>query len=244
MNIFTTLFYQPLYNGLVALLDIAPWMDAGIAVIVFTSLVKLVLFPLSKQSVRTQLKIKEIEPELQKIKENHKDKTEQALKTMELYKKNSIRPFAGILLIFIQLPIVFSLYRIFIASGLPVINVEMLYSFVPTPESVNVMFLGLFDITAKSMVLAGAAALAQYFQVHYSMPVPKKVEKPTFKDDLARSMSLQMKYMFPVIIFFIAYTTTSAIALYFTTSSIFMIAQELYLRKTLKKNKEVIVPVE
>lgn len=237
MNIFTTLFYQPLYNGLVAIFDLAPWMDAGIAVIVFTAIVKLILFPLSKQSVRTQLKIREIEPELKKIKEAHKDRTEQAMKTMELYKKNNIRPFAGILLVLIQLPIIFALYRIFIAGGLPDINTEILYSFIPEPEHINLFFLGLFDITAKSGVLAAVASVAQYFQVRYSMPVPEKVDNPTFKDDLARSMSFQMKYIFPVIIFFIAYSTTAAVALYFATSSLFMIGQELYLRKTIKKEE-------
>ena len=66
---FHTFFYNPLYNGLIFLIDIVPLADVGIAIILLTIVVKLILFPLSKKAVRTQLIMRTVEPELNKLKE-------------------------------------------------------------------------------------------------------------------------------------------------------------------------------
>ncbi|MCI5108671.1 MAG: YidC/Oxa1 family membrane protein insertase [Candidatus Pacebacteria bacterium] len=222
-------------------MDTSPLFDAGMAVLLLTVIIKLILFPLSKKAVITQLRMKQIAPELEKVKEEYKDdKQVQAQKTLELYKENGIRPFASILLIFIQLPIIFALYKVFLQSGLPEINTELLYSFVPTPENVNVMFLGLIDITSKSWILAICAAVTNFFQIRYSMPAytPKEGAERTLKDDFAKSMQLQMKYVFPVVVLFIAYSISGAIAIYWTTSNLFMIGQELVLRKHKRKHEQ------
>ena len=62
------LIFRPLYNGLVGIMDIIPLIDVGMAVVIFTVIVKLVLFPLSKASLLTQVRMKAIEPEANKIK--------------------------------------------------------------------------------------------------------------------------------------------------------------------------------
>src|SRR3989344_1032016 len=111
---FTVLFYQPLYNGLIALINILPWEDAGFAVIVFTILIKLILFPLSKKSVVTQFRLKQLAPEIEKIKKTYTDKQEQSRQMLQLYKTNKINPFLSIILVFIQLPIIFGLYFVFL----------------------------------------------------------------------------------------------------------------------------------
>lgn len=237
--LFNLFFYQPLYNGLVLLMVVIPWVDIGIVVILFTCVVKLALFPLSKKSVLTQIKMKEIQPELDAIKEKHKDnKQEQALKVMALYKEKNINPFSGILLIFIQIPIIFALYFVFLKGGLPDIKTDLLYSFVKTPSSVNTSFLGFMDITQKSYIMSFLAGLTQFFQVKFAIPKNNKINKNTnqnsFKDDLAKSMSIQMKYILPVVIFFIARGLPAVVSLYWTTSNLFTIGQELYLRKTRK----------
>jgi YidC/Oxa1 family membrane protein insertase len=234
-SFFNTFFFQPLYNGLIFLFDILPWADAGIIVILFTVLVKLFLFPLSFKSVKTQLQMKKFEPELKRIREDIKDKQEQALKIMAFYKEKGINPFASLFLILIQLPIIFALYYIFLKSGLPSVNESLLYPFIGKPEQVNMLFLGLIDIAKKSAVLAVLAAVSSYFQLKFSMPpLPKREENATFKDDLARTMNLQMRYVFPVIVLFISYNISGAVALYWLTSNIFTIAQELYVKKKLK----------
>ncbi|OHA88530.1 MAG: hypothetical protein A2653_02050 [Candidatus Zambryskibacteria bacterium RIFCSPHIGHO2_01_FULL_43_25] len=238
-GIFNTVFYQPLYNGLVFLFDLLPWFDAGIIVILFTFIVKLILFPLSKKSLTAQAEMKKLEPELKGIREKYKDnQQETARRTMELYREHKVNPFASILIIIIQIPIVFALYFIFLRAGLPDIKEELLYSFISPPASVDISFLGLIDLSAKSILLAVLAGVSSFFQIRYSLSGNKpkaKTDKPSFRDDLARSMNMQMKYVFPLIVAFIAYSISGAVALYWVTSNIFTLGQELVIRRKLKK---------
>jgi len=234
---FTTILYQPLYNGLVYLIDIIPFADVGLAVIAFTCIVKLILFPLTKSAVRTQIEMRNIEPEMASIKEKYKnDKQEQAKKMLELYREKKINPFSSFFVILIQLPIIIALYQIFLKSGLPSITVDLLYSFVPVPEKVSMLFLGFFDITKRSILLAVITGVTAYIQAHFSMPpTPPKSEKPSFKDDLARSMNIQARYVLPLFMFIVGYTVSGAVALYLITSNIFTIGQELVIRRKYKK---------
>lgn len=236
-SIFHTLVYDPLYNGFIALVDIIPTADVGIAIVILTVFVKIILFPLSKKAVRTQMVMKELEPELKKIKEKYKkNKQEQARKVMDLYKEKNINPLSGILIVFIQLPVVFALYWIFVRGGLPGINLELLYSFVPQPESANMIFLGTIDMTGKSFVLALFAGITQYFHMNITMPkLTKRKENATLQEDFARSFQMQMKYIFPFLMFGIAYYISAAVALYLLTSNIFAIWQEHTIRSKYKK---------
>jgi len=233
-NIFSTVISTPLYNALVGLIDILPGASLAFGVIILTTLVRLALFPLSKQAVLMQLKMKEIDPELKEIKKTHKDNREaQALAMLELYKKHNIKPFSSFLLILIQIPIIIGLYFVILRSGFPVIDTDILYSFIPTPEKVNTMFLGV-DVIGKSAIFALVAAITQYFQAKFAMPKPvqkKADEKASFQDDFARSMQLQMRYVFPFIVFGIAWSISASVALYWTISNLFTIGQELFLRK-------------
>ena len=235
-EIFNTVFFNPIYNGLIYLLDVVPFMDVGIAVILVTIVVKLILFPFSLKMVKTQLAVKQLEPEIKKLKETHKnDKQEQARQTMALYKEKGVNPFAGFLLILIQIPVIFALYWVFARGGLPEINTDILYSFVPTPNSVNMNFLGLIDVSAKSVILALLAGVTQFFQIKYSLPPMKeRAGKSSFKEDLARSFHIQMRYVMPIIVFSVAYAISAAVALYWTTSNLFAIGQEIYVRKKIK----------
>lgn len=240
-GIFNTVFFNPIYNGLIFLLDTVPFIDVGIAVILVTVIVKLILFPFSLKMVKTQLAVKQLEPEITKLKETHKnDKQEQARQTMALYKERGVNPFSGFLLILVQIPVIFGLYWVFLRGGLPEINMDILYSFVSAPEKINMNFLGLIDVSAKSAVLAIFAGATQYFQIKYSLP-PMKARKEgnaSLKEDLARSFHIQMRYVMPVIVFGIAYAISAAVALYWTTSNLFAIGQEIYVRKKIKNRHE------
>src|SRR3954463_14095032 len=108
--LYHTLIFNPIYNALVGLFLVLPWADAGVAVILITVIVRLVIFPLSKKAVVTPVRMQEINPELQRIKEKYKDNTEeQAKQTLALYKDKGVNPFSGILVLIIQLPIIFAL---------------------------------------------------------------------------------------------------------------------------------------
>ncbi|MEK7607707.1 MAG: YidC/Oxa1 family membrane protein insertase [Patescibacteria group bacterium] len=237
---YTTFIYTPLYNGLIFLADFLPFLDAGVIIVLFTIIVKIVLFPLSKKAVRTQAMMKLIEPDLKKIKEKHKDnKQTQALETMKLYKEKKVNPFSSILLLLIQIPILWAIYKIFYSSGLSDINTDILYSFVNVPPAISTFFLGIIDVSQKNIWLAVIAAVTQYFQISFSAPnIPKKTEGGGFQEDFARSMHLQMKYVLPIIIFFVSYQVAGALALYWATSNLFMIGQELYIRKQLAREQK------
>lgn len=232
-NLFHTFLFKPLFNAFIFLMDILPWLDAGVIIVIFTLIVKFALYPLSKKAVIAQIEMKSIEADLKAIREKYKEnKQEQARKTMDLYKEKKINPFSSIIVILLQLPIIFALYYVFLRSGLPEINTELLYSFVSRPESINMDFLGLINITGKSLILALLAGVSSFVQIRASVPAysgPKK--GGTFQEDLARSMNIQMRFIFPVIVFFISYQISGVVALYWFTSNIFTLLQERFLRR-------------
>lgn len=237
---FQTIFYDPLYNALIFIINHIPGGDVGFAAIILTCLVKFVLFPLSRQAAKTQIKMKLAEPELAKLKEKYGDNKEEfAKRTMDFYKDNKLNPFASFILLLIQLPIIIALANIFYRGGLPVVDAHLLYSFVSVPVSVNTMFLGIIDVTHSSIYLSILAGLAQFAQIRLSVPAHTPVAtgsgKKSFSEDLTRSMNTQMRYVMPVFMFIISLYVSGAVALYWITGSLFMIAQELYFRKTIKK---------
>ena len=247
---YQTLVFKPLYNSLVGLLDIIPWIDIGIAVILFTIIVKLVLYPLSKSSIMTQIRMKEIEPEVNKIKNQYQnDRQTQALKTMELYKTKNIKPFSGILLLFIQLPILLALISVFYKI-IPTIQSQYLYSFVSAPD-INTLFLGIIDLTQKSIILSLLVAIVQFLQMHFSPAMRQNKNTQINQNDISaqlqRTMGGQMKYGLPIFAFVSIYwiipssfpQASGVIALYWITSSLFTLFQELYVRNKLSSRNKI-----
>jgi len=138
-TLWDTLLYEPLLNALAFLVSVVPGGDVGIAVVILTILVKIILFPLSRRSIESQAKMSLLAPELKKIKGGGASKEEQAKQSFELYKKHKTNPFSGCLLLLIQIPIVFALYYVFY-KGLN-FSPENLYSFVSPPTELNMHFL-------------------------------------------------------------------------------------------------------
>jgi len=236
--IWHTFFFDPVYNGLVFFIDVIPGADVGLAIIATVVVVKTILLPLSIKAAKTQRVMREIEPKLKEIRETLKDKRqEQGEAMLKLYREAGISPFASIFLIFLQIPIVIALYLSVNTGGgiaLPAINTELLYSFVRIPEFVNMNFLGMLDITGKSLALALLAGVTQFYQVKLAMPAlpPRDPNAaPNFKEDFGRNMQMQMRYVMPVIIFFVAYYISAAIALYFFVSNLVAVLQEIYIKK-------------
>ncbi len=236
--IWHTFFFDPIYNTLVFFIDITPTRDVGVAIIATVFVVKFILLPLSIKAVKTQKIMREIEPRLKKLKETHKDDREaQAKAMMEVYRDAGLNPFASIFVILLQIPLLIALYFSVYSGGgvaLPDINTDLLYPFIPNPGSATMNFLGLIDIASRSLPLALAAGVAQYIQVVFTMPAlpPKEPgAEASFKDDFMRTMQLQLRYVMPVVIFFVAYTISAAIALYFLVSSVVAIGQEYVVRR-------------
>ncbi len=235
-----TVVYRPLHNILILLVGILPGHSVGLAIIVLTIIVRVALFPLTGKSIRAQKAMKELEPEIKKIREKYKDdKQEQAKKTMELYQEKGVTPFSGCLPLFIQIPIIIGLYMVF--KDILIVDETQLYGFVTHPGVLDMHFL-MFDLAAKSAILAALAGITQYFQADLSLgrqPLsnPVKGSTPSFQEDFARSMQMQMRYVLPVMISFIAFNASAAVALYWTTSNILSITQELLIRRKASTNK-------
>ena len=236
---FHQVLYIPIYNLLIYLVDVLPGADVGLAVVIVTLIVKALTFPLSISALKTQVAMRKIEPELKALRETHKeDKQKQAEAMFALYKENKIRPFSSILAMLIQIPVLITLYLVFLKESMTAVNPELLYSFVADPGVFSALFLGLFIVTSHNFILAGLAALTQFIQARYAIPVPEKKERDYSKGpskeemgaEFGRAMAIQARYILPIIIGVVAFSS-GAVALYLITSNLVAIFQEYFVRK-------------
>lgn len=233
---FQTIFVEPLHNILVLLVDIVPGGDVGIAIILLTILVKLVLAPLHAKAIRGQFEIKQLQPKIDAIKKQFPDKQEQAAKTFELYKKHKISPLAGCLPILIQLPIILALYRLFLVNFSA--DAHPLYSFVASPDVFSTNFLGILELTKRSLGLSIFAGLTQFIQAKFSAArmTPPPGSDNSMQANMSRMMGKQMQYILPIFIAFVSYQISAAIALYWSVNNIFTTIQEIIIHRKLEKH--------
>jgi YidC/Oxa1 family membrane protein insertase len=228
---FHAVIYLPIYNALVYFVDVVPTHDIGIAVIIVTIIVRIILFPLAKRAIKSQVAMKAVAPEIEELKKKYKDKPEEQGRAMfALYRERKVNPFSGFLLLLLQLPILLGLYWVFAQGGFPAVKPEMLYSFVAIPQMVNMHFLGLIDMGSHSIVLAILVAITQAIYTRLSMG-PKGTITQTeasFSDEMAKSFDIQARYVLPLVIGVVSYFVAAAAPLYWVTSNLFMIGQELY----------------
>jgi len=229
-TVFHAIIYNPLYNGLIFLVNIIPTHDVGLAVVALTVVVRFVVYPLSKRAVQSQLAMKKITPEVEELKKKYKKNSpEQTKAVFALYKERDIHPFAGAGLMLVQLPVLIALFWIFATGGLPTVDTQLLYSFIPRPETVNMLFVGLIDMGAKHNIpLAVLTALTQlaYSRLSMGPRAGKTAIEESLSSDMAKSFDLQARYVLPAIIGFVAYSVVAAAPLYYVTSNLFMIGQE------------------
>jgi len=221
---FHTIFYVPLYNALIWLTTLFGG-SIGLAVIGLTLVVKLILSPLSYSSIKSQIEQKKLQPLIEDLKKKYPDQKEQSKKMMELYKEHKTSPFAGCLLILLQLPVIIALYHVFLSGA--VTNPADLYAFVRAPKVIHTMFLWV-NMGSRSIVLAILAGLSQFLQMQWS-PAMQSMPQAAGTDPqakMAATMTNSMKYTMPIMIAFFGYAVPGAVALYWIVSNIFMIIQE------------------
>lgn len=242
-SFFHTAFYDPIYNALVALVALLPGSDVGIAIILLTVSIRLLLLPFSLSAARTQRAMNILNPKIKELKEKHKgDKEKEALETLALYREAKVNPFSSILTVLIQIPVLLALYFVFHYEPFSTINVARLYSFTPVPQIVSLEFLGIISITGKSIILAVLAGITQFFQAHLALSgTMKPSDTPGMQADFQKVMSMQLKYVFPFIIGTISYTTSGAIALYFVTTNLAGTLQEWYVHRTLSTKQDAVL---
>lgn len=234
-SFFNAVFYNPIYNALVALMALVPGGDVGVAVILLTIIIRLILLPFSLSAARTQRSMKILEPKIKTLKETHKgDKEKEALATLALYREAKVNPFASILTVCIQIPVLLALFWVFSYESFTAVNTVRLYAFTPIPNTVSLEFLGFISVIGKSMVLAVLAGVTQFLQAHMALSgTMKPSDEKSMQNDFQRIMGLQLKYVFPFLIIAISYSTSGAIALYFIATNLAGSLQEIYVKRTL-----------
>lgn len=237
---------QPLINLLVAIYAVLPGHDFGVAIITFTILVRFALWPLMRKQIHQQKALRELQPEIAKIKASAKgDKQKESLLVMELYREREINPFAQIGLLLIQFPILIALFvalQTILKEGR---LIEESYSFVrelgymkdvvANPTLFSPHFFGI-NLGVPNVGLAILAAVGQYIQTRQMMPRPK--ERKKLRDILKKTaetgdnsealaaMNRGMGPLFSILMFFASITLPSALALYWATGSLVAVFQQ------------------
>lgn len=234
-ELFRIILTQPLFNGLVLLYEHASFGDLGVAIILLTIAVRIILFPLFHKTAKHQKLAQKIQPEVKKIQKKYKDdKEKQTKELMELYKKHQVNPLTPILLLLLQLPILFALYRIFI-NGLSEETLSLLYSFVPAPESISQTFLGLVALNEVSIPIAVLAAVAQYGQGKLAMARAKNQDGLSAQ---ARKMAKMSVFIGPVIALVVLTRFPAAVGIYWLTTTLFSIIQQTIVNRAVNKKED------
>lgn len=213
----------------VGLYNIIP--DVGVVIFIITVAIKLLLHPLMTKSIKAQKALQELQPRLEELKKEHKgDQQRMAQETMKLYGEHKVSPLGSCLPMLIQLPIFFALYYV-LRDTFTVAKFELLYTFIPNPEVINPISLGLFDLSQRSIVLAALAAGTQFLQARMmqSRRPPKEAGKGGKDESMASMMNKQMLYFMPVLTLMIGLSFPGGLTLYWFLSTLFMLLQQMWL---------------
>lgn len=218
--LFNTIIYNPIFEVLKFLYLNASFGDLGIAILLLTVVVRVILLPLFYKGAKDQTVLQRLQPHIKKIQLDHKDdKEKQARAMMELYKTNRVNPFSGFLLLLIQLPIFIGLFEMFtkgVTSGGVFTN--------PT-------LLGL-SLSAPSYAMAALAAILQYFQGRMAMPASKSME----------ATQKAMVFIGPLVTLIVLGNLPAALGWYWTVSNLFSVGQQFYINKKLPPLPDITKP--
>ena len=223
-SIFNTILYQPLFNLLLFIYQTVSFHDLGIAIIILTILIRLVLYPIFYKGAKDQAIMQRIAPKLKEIQDKHKhDKEKQVEATLALYKEHKVNPFSSLLLLLVQLPILIALFKVF-SSGIKGVS------------GLNFLSLGFINLISTNVVIVAVAAIAQYWQSKLTIVKSSKSAKnltPTER------IGRQMMFVGPLLTIIILVRLPSALGLYWLTTSIFSAIQQIIINKKLNLRKEI-----
>lgn len=199
MNIFELVVMQPIFNLLIAIYSVMPWGDFGLALIIFTILIRFLLYPLVRRQLHQTKMMRKLQPELKKIKErNGGNRQAEAMQMMELYKRHGVSPFRSIGILLIQLPIFIALFlsiRVFTDHRQDISkytydfleNFEPIRRLVENPDQFNEKMLGFIDLTKHAVgnhgidvvlvIIALLSAITQYIMSKQTLPQDNSAKK-------------------------------------------------------------------
>lgn len=238
----TKILYKPLFNILMLFYIYIPGQDFGIAIIALTLLIRIILFPSYIKTLKSQQALKKIQPKIDEIRALHKDdQTKQSQELMKVYTENKVNPLSSCLPLIIQLPILFALYRV-LGFGLNADSLNHLYSWIPNaPETINTIFLSftgiesiMIDLAVPSLFLAITAGIMQLIQswmMSKMQPMPEG-------GGMAKMITNQMIYFFPIVTVFIAMSLPAALGLYWVATTFFTILQQAIVMGSFKRTRK------
>lgn len=207
MSFFDLVVVQPIFNLLIALYSVIPGGDFGIAIIIFTIIVRFALYPLVKRQLHQVKAMRKLQPELKVIKKKTKgNKQLESQQMLELYKKHGVNPFRSILILLIQLPIFIGLYHVIQIFTLHrdqvgkftydfLENIAPIKQIINNPDQFNEKLLGIVDLTKSGITstgfdiflvaLAVLAAVTQYIMSKQTMP--QQESKKRLRDIMAEA---------------------------------------------------------
>lgn len=234
VQLFNTVLYQPIFNFLVFLYNVIPGHDIGIAIIILTIVIKLILLPLSIQATKSQKALQDLQPKMKKIKNQYKDnKQKQSAALMELYKNEKVNPLSSCFPMIIQLPFLIAVFSVF-RNGFKPESLNMVYSFIQRPESLNPIAFGVVDLSNRVILFAFLAGAAQYWQSKMLIVKKQPIKSEGAKDEnMMAMMNKQMVYLMPLMTVFIGFTLPGGLTLYWFLTTLFMVFQQ----KIMFKNK-------
>lgn len=253
IQLYNTFLYEPIFNALIYLYHVLPGQDLGVAIIVLTVVIKLLLFWPSLSALKSQKKLQDTQPKIDAIRKQYKDNKEELGKQlMTFYKDNKVNPFSSCLPLIIQLPILIALYNAFF-HGLQVDStthllagdqIAHLYGWlgtIYTTQSINMTMFGVLDLAAKhNIILAVLAGLAAFYQAKTMQAKRVIIKTEGSKDeDTAAILNKQMMYMLPIFTVVFGYQFPAGVTLYWLVSTLFSLGQQLYflrIKKTYANN--------
>jgi len=233
-HLYQIICYQPILNILAFLYNNTA--DLGIAIILLTIIIKLVLWPLSQKAIKSQTELSAIQPKMEELKKKYKDnKAELGKATMDLYKEHKINPLSSCLPLLIQLPFLFAVFRV-LSVGLKN-DLNLVYYFLTKPEHFQAIAFGFMDLSKPVIYLAFLAGAAQFIQSKMMLSKQKKANiGQKTEEDMSSIMNKQMTYIFPVMTIIFGISLPGGLTLYWFMFTVLTILQQ-YLVLKMTKNK-------
>ncbi|MDR9419280.1 membrane protein insertase YidC [Gracilimonas sp.] len=206
----------------------------GVIIIVFASLVKLVLSPLTYKSYKSMGAMSELQPQMKEIQEKYKDNPQKQQKaTMDLYRKNKVNPLGGCLPNLLQFPILITLWRYF-QNSIQLRQEEFLWA--GDLSAPDYIFNLPFEIPFLGDQIAGFVLL-----MTAAMMVQSKLTGGMSGGGGTSPMAGQMKvlqYIFPIMLLFIFNNFAAGLSLYYLIFNVLSIVQQFFIKRSLHADKE------
>ena len=189
----------------------------GIAIIIVTVLMRIIIFPLTLKQEKSMKKMRELQPELEKIKEKYKDNPQEyQQKTAELYRESGVNPLGGCLPLLIQMPVFVALYWAFSGNAIPA-DAKFLWFTLKQPD--RLFMIGNFAFNLLPILNVGVTYIQQ------------KIMTNTTSGQESNQQMKTMLYMMPLMMLFIFYRMPSGVTLYYLVSGALALLQQYIILK-------------